>query len=177
MMRKAHSVARHNYRKLDLEHQVLLSVHALSVVLCFFPWFSAEPLGVKPFYYNAFFGETFLIGALIFMVSLVVVLLFLDQLMDRNRIQFPVDRNYIFLGISFQQILLAVLAWSVLLRVGAGYYASSSLRFGLALLILAQIVGTVAVYLHIQKSKQKKARSFFQHPKVSSARGGEDSQE
>jgi len=152
---------------LEGEHQVVVGVHALTCVLCFFPWFSAEPIGDIPFYYNAFGGESFLIGFLIFFISLGVLLLFLDQLLEKHRVQLPCDKNHILMGLGFQQILLSVLAWSVLLKVGANF-ATSSLRFGLFAILLAHIVGVVSLYLHIQKSKQKKARSFFQHPNVAS---------
>ena len=177
LMRNAHSVLRHNLRRLGGEHQVVVGVHALTLVLCFFPWFSAQPIGEPPFYYHAFRGESFLIGFLLFFLSMSVLLLFVDQLLEKHRIQLPCDKNYILLAVGAQQILLAILAWSVLLKVGA-QYATSSLRFGLSAILLVHIIGAVAVYLHLQKSKQKKARSFFQHPgAVPSSQEGAESEE
>ena len=129
------------------------------------PWFTATPSYEKLFWYSSFKGPGFLIGTFIFLISLVVVVTFLDKILERNIIKMPFSQNYFYLGTGLQQIFLIVLMWSVLLATGSNY-AEHSLRFGIFMAFAAQICGLVATFLNFQLDKQKEAKAFFQHPEV-----------
>ncbi len=152
-----------NVRKLAFEDRVALWAHAGTLIACFFPWASLSPLYGATIFMNAFSGASWLIGALIFCLSLFSVLLFLDELLEKRFFQFSVPRTTLIGAASIQSLLLQLCAWSVLHSVGAGY-ASVEFRFGLAACLLLQTVALVAVWLRTKSSKQEEVKEFFQLP-------------
>lgn len=152
-----------NLRDLIFEKQVILGSHALTLVACFFPWFEAKPSYEADFWYNAFRGPGFMIGLFIFTISLVIVLLFLDRLFEKERVKIPFPENYLYFGAGAQQILLIVLMWSVLMATGDDY-GDHAIRFGIFVAFVAQISGLVATFLNYQLEKQNQAKQFFQYP-------------
>lgn len=152
-----------NLRRLSFEKKVILGSHALTVLACFFPWFGAKPLYEPDFFYSAFSGPGFLIGYFIFTISLVIVLLFVDRLLEKEVIKLPFSENYLYFGAGAQQILLIILMWSVLLSTGDDY-AKHAIRFGIFIAFIAQVSGLVATFLNYQLDRQHEAKQFFQHP-------------
>jgi len=155
-----------NLRALAFELKVIFWAHVLTLALCLCPWFSAKPLSSgEGISYNAFQGEGFLLGFLIFVISLVVIALFADKLFETKRVKSPFPEMYIFLIASIQQILLIILVWSVLAQVGNQYH-DASVRFGLFSVFAVQVIALVGAVLFIQVEKEKEARGFFRHPNV-----------
>lgn len=152
-----------NLRQLSFEKKVILGSHALTLVACFTPWFEAKLTYEPDFLYNAFGGPGFLIGIFIFTISLIIVLLFTDRLLEKEVIKLPFSENYLYFGAGAQQILLIILMWSVLLATGDNY-ADHAIRFGIFIAFIAQISGLVATFLNYQLDQQHEAKRFFQHP-------------
>ena len=152
-----------NLRQLSFEKKVILASHALTLLACFFPWFEADPTYERKFWFNAFDGPGFMIGIVIFTISLVIVLLFLDRLFEKEVIKLPFSENYLYFGAGAQQVLLIILMWSVLLATGNDY-GDHAIRFGIFLAFIAQISGLVATFLNHQLDRQHEAKAFFQHP-------------
>ncbi len=157
---------RKNFKTLSFEMRVIFLAHALTVLFCFFPWISVEPLYDSPYWNSGFFGPSGLVGLCIFLFSLSVVALFVDKLIESNRLKLPVSEHSFFLGVGAQQVLLIILAWSVLISVSRDFEVSE-VRFGIFLALLSQIIGLVAAYLHTQKESKQRVRAFFQHPQTS----------
>lgn len=157
-----------NLRELNFESQVILGCHVLTMAACFMPWFAARPAYDDFFWYSSFRGPGFLMGIMIFLISLSVVILFLDRILERNVIKLPFNANYVYLFAGAQQIFLIVLMWSVLLATGNSY-TEHTLRFGIFMAFTVQICGLVATFLNFQLEKQKEAKSFFQHPEAPKA--------
>ena len=118
------------------------------------------------FSYSAFSFFSFLIGSLIFLISLGVVLLFLDKLFDWNRIKLPIAERYVYLFASGEQIIFLILAWSVLFSETRSL-SPVEIRFGIFVCFLVQVIGVVAAQLHYQNVQKRNARRFMQHPPVS----------
>jgi hypothetical protein len=152
-----------NLRQLNLERMVIFGCHVLTMIACFLPWFAATPAYERIFYYSSFRGPGFLIGICIFLISLSVVILFLDKILERNVIKIPFNENYFFITAGIQQVFLIVLMWSVLLATGNNY-AEHSLRFGIFVAFAVQVCALVATFLNFQLDKQHEAKAFFQHP-------------
>jgi len=154
---------RKNFRTLSFEMRIIFVAHALTVLFCFLPWISVEPLYDAPYWNSGFFGPSGLIGLFIFLFSLSVVAVFLDKLWETRRIKLPFSEKQFFLGIGIEQVLLIVLAWSVLISISRDFEVSE-VRFGIFVTLLSQVVGLVAAQLHAQKDKKQQAMAFFQHP-------------
>lgn len=137
--------------------------HAGTLLGCFFPWASHEPLYGETEWLNAFSGASWMIGTLVFLLSLFAALLFADKLFERHRLKFKLPHNVILGILSFQEILLLLCAWSVLHSVGR-QYAGAQIRFGLVFCLLLQVVALVSVYLQSQMIKKENVLQFFQHP-------------
>ena len=152
-----------NFKALSFEKKTIFLAHFATLVVCFFPWFSADPVYAEPFFYNAFKGPGFLIGYVIFLISLVVFLLFVDRILDKRKISLSFPENYLYGIGGLEQILLLILAWSVLAATGNDF-ETSQVRFGLFAAIIFQIVGLVSTFLEMQQEKQQEARDFFQLP-------------
>lgn len=154
-----------NIRTLNLEKLVIFGCHFLTLIACFLPWFAAKPAYEKIFYYSSFRGPGFLIGIVIFLISLSVVVTFLDKIFERNAIRFPFNENYFFFGAGLQQVFLIILMWSVLIATGNNY-AEHSIRFGIFVAFAVQVCGLVATFLNFQLDKQHQAKAFFRHPEL-----------
>lgn len=152
-----------NLRTLSFEKKVIFFSHCITLVVCFFPWFEADPAYVKTFFYNAFQGAGFLIGIFIFLISLIIVLLFLDRLFEKEVVKLPFSENTLYFVAGAQQILLLVLMWSVLIATGKDF-GDHEIRFGIFIAFVAQVAGLVATFLNYQLDKQHEAKNFFQHP-------------
>jgi len=152
-----------NVRELNFESLVVAGCHFFTVVACFMPWFAATPTYGQIFWYNSFKGPGFLIGIMIFLISLSIVILFLDRIIEINKIKLPVSANYVYLVAGMQQLFLIILLWSVLVAVGSSY-SDHALRFGIFMAFALQVCGLAATYLNLQIEKKQAAKDFFQHP-------------
>lgn len=152
-----------NFRQLSFERKTIFLAHALTLVFCFFPWFSADPVYESEFFYNAFEGAGFLIGTFIFLISLIITLLFVDRLLEKRKVKLPFPENWLYFGAGLQQLLLLVIMWSVLAAIGNDF-ENHEIRFGIFFVFIAQVCALVATFLDFQLEQQKKARSFFANP-------------
>lgn len=152
-----------NFKKLSFEERLVFGAHLATVIFCFFPWISVEPLYEDPYWNSAMSGSGALIGAFIFLLSLGVVLVFMDKILEAKRINISFNENHLFFAAGIEQLIFLVLAWSVLIA-SAREFENAELRFGIFLCFLVQIVGLVAAYLQNQNLHKKKTRDFFQHP-------------
>jgi len=157
------SLLSQNLRKLAFEDKVALYAHLGTLVACFFPWASLNPLYGPAVFLNAFSGASWLIGSIVFCLSLFAVSIFVDELLEKKLLQFRLPRTTLLGAMSTQSLLLQLCAWSVLYSVGAGY-AGVEFRFGLAACLLLQIVALVAAWLRERSSKKEVAKEFFQLP-------------
>jgi len=154
-----------NFRELNLEKRVIFIAHFLTMIFCFFPWFEADSEYVATFTYNAFSGAHFLLGSCIFVISLLITIYFLDRMFESEKVPLPISQNTLFFGASLQQILLIVLAWSVIVATGKDF-GEHAVRFGIFLAFVAQIAALVATFLNAQLDRQQQARSFFKNPSM-----------
>jgi len=152
-----------NFRELNFEKKVIFISHVLTMVFCAFPWFEADPAYDAKFTYNAIQGPGFLIGFFIFLISFVIALYFLDRLFESERVELPIPENALFFGASIQQLLLIVLAWSVLFATGKDF-GEHAIRFGIFLAFVSQVAALVGAFLNSQLDRQRQAQSFFQNP-------------
>ena len=154
---------RKNFNTLSFEMRVIFLAHAATALFCFLPWISVEPLYESPYWNSGFFGPSGLIGLFIFLFSIAIVIMFLDKLLETKRVKLPFPEEYFFFGVGVEQMLLLVLAWSVLISVSRDFEVSE-LRFGIFVAILSQIVGLVATSLQMKKDKKQRVMDFFQPP-------------
>ena len=154
-----------NFRELNLEKRVIFIAHILTMLFCFFPWFEADSQYVATFTYNAFTGTHFLIGCCIFLISLLITIYFLDRILESERVTLPISQKALFFGASIQQILLIILAWSVIVAAGRDF-GEHAVRFGIFLAFVSQIAALVATFLNAQLDRQQQARSFFKNPSM-----------
>ena len=152
-----------NFKNLSFEMRIIFLTHALTILFCFFPWISVEPLYESPYWNSGFFGPSGMIGLFIFLFSLSIVVLFADKILETKRITLPFPERHLFVAVGAQQLLLIVLAWSVLVSISRDFEVSE-IRFGILLAFLAQILGLVAAQLQTQKDKKQKVMDFFQPP-------------
>ncbi len=152
-----------NMRRMGLEEQMLFGAHITTIVACFLPWVSFDPLYGPSSYLTAFSGAIWLIGAFIFVLSLAAVVIFLDKLLEKHVIKLKVAESTILTGISLLSLILLICAWSVLRHVGQGY-AGIEVRFGLALCLIAQITALVSLWLQEKNSNKSQTQEFFQLP-------------
>ncbi len=149
-----------NFRDLKMELKVVFGSHFLTAISCFLPWVSYEPLYGESYFDNAFNGPIKLIGFLIFLISLVIIIIFVDKLLKTKKIKLPISENIIFIFAGFQQIILIICAWSVLLFLGGGFNSLQT-RFGIIFSLLFQIFGLVSAYLLTRDKKKEAVISFF----------------
>lgn len=156
-------------QRMNSEEQVLFGSHFVTLVACFLPWVSFDPLYGPTSFQNAFTGATWLLGSLVFVISLGIILIFSSKLLEKNFIPFHIPENSaIAIGSTFSLILL-VCTWSVLRHVGLSY-AGASLRFGLALCLISQIASLVALWLQAKSQKKENVQDFFQLPSKKKSR-------
>lgn len=157
-----HAFIHRNFRNLSFEKKVIFMSHFLTLIFCFFPWFYADDNYLE-FHNNAFQGPIFLMGVFIFLISFVIVMLFIDRLLEKETIKLPFAEASLYFFAGAQQIFTLVLAWSVLEVVGRGF-ENHTISFGIFLVLIAQVSGLVATFLFAQLEAQKSARGFFNHP-------------
>ncbi len=154
---------RKNFKNLSFEMRTIFLTHALTALFCFLPWISVEPLYDSPYWNSGFFGPSGLIGLFIFLFSISVVMVFFDKLLETKRIKLPFPEEYFFFGVGAEQVLLIVMAWSVLVSVSRDFEVSE-IRFGIFVALLSQIIGLVAASLQMKKDRKQRAMDFFQQP-------------
>ncbi len=154
-----------NFRKFCFETKVLFWANWATIVFCFFPWLSVNPSYGEKFFINAFSGPGFLIGTLTFLISVAIVIVFLDKIAETKKIKLPFSETNIIVIATIQQLIFIVLAWSVLFSVGNDY-ESATIRFGFFAIFLSQTTGAVAIFLRRKNEIQQAARSFLQHPEI-----------
>lgn len=68
----------------------------------------------------------------------------------------------VYLHIAIYQIILVIIAWSVLLVVQRSY-EDAQIRFGLALAFVAYLIDFFVCLFMLEKDKKDTAHSFFQN--------------
>ncbi len=152
-----------NFKKFSLEEKVIIFSHLATILFCFFPWTSHEPLYGEPYTQNAFGGPTMIIGFFVFLISLVVSFFWLNKLLNKKWWPLRVSENKFLWVAGWQQLLLLFCATSVLLMIGRGY-ESSEIRMGISFCFIAQVAGLTATFLRSRDAKKNEVMSFFQHP-------------
>ncbi len=152
-----------NFRNLSFEIKTIFLSHFLTIISCFLPWYSSSSPYGEDVFYNAFKGPSFLIGFFIFVISFVIVILFIDRLLEKQKVKLPISEIALYGGAGVQQIILLILAWSVLVSVGINT-EGGNVRFGIFFIFIVQIAGLVATFLFYQIESQKNVKKFFQHP-------------
>lgn len=150
-------------RQLSFEDQIILGANAATMIACFFPWASLEPLYGATTFMNAFSGASWLIGTIVFGLALFSVSLFWDDLFETQIFSFRVPRRTLLGAASIQSLLLQLCAESVLSTAGSDY-SQVDFRFGIVACLLLQIVALVAVWLRNRATKKEEVKQFFQLP-------------
>lgn len=150
-------------RQLSFEDQVILGANIATIITCFLPWASLEPLYGATTFMNAFSGASWLIGTIVFGLALFSVVLFWDKLFETQFFSFRVPRKTLLGAASIQSLFLQLCAGSVLNTVGTEY-AQVDFRFGIAACLLLQTVSLVAVWLKTRATKKEAVKEFFQLP-------------
>lgn len=150
-----HAFIKKNFHVLTLEQKIILFAHALTVILCFFPWFSANPSYDNAFFYNIFQGTGFLIGYTIFLLSLGVTAFFLNYLSEYKKIKLPLPEYSLYFVIGIEQVIFLLFMFSILYAT-TKEYEIAEIRFGFFLTFIAQIVGLTAAFLNIQNESRSK---------------------
>ncbi len=150
-----------NLRKLAFEDKVALGAHVGTVIACFLPWVSTTTLYGPTNFINAFTGVSWLIGSLVFILSLLATTSFINELFEKKLPHINIPRTTIIGVASIQSLLLQLCAWSVLRSTGN---ADIEFRFGLVACVLLQIVALVAAWLRARSSKKEAVNKFFQLP-------------
>lgn len=161
-----HAFVHKNFRELNFEKKVIFLCHVLLIVFLFTPWLSEDTDHSPLEFLMAFNYITWLIALIMFVISFLVVAYFIDRLIESERVKLPITENTFFYITAAQQLLLIIIAWSVLSAFGKTSidYVDSSMRFGIFLAFVTQVTALVATFLNSQLDKQTQARSFFQHP-------------
>jgi len=154
---------RKNFYNLGKEIQTIFLLQFLSVLFVFFPVISTYSPDLNWRFHSVLQGETWLIGFLILILSLSVITYFIGKITESFKIKLPIEENILLFSISLFQILLTILAWSVLIVV-KNNFDNTQVRFGIALLFLSYVVNFFLALFLIQKSKKAKTMSFFEHP-------------
>lgn len=156
-----------NILRLPQEHKAILAANLATAIFCFLPWYSESPSYDIPDWTNAFGGNSFLIGWVIFLLSITVLVYFHDILWERKKIKLPFEIHWLFLGISIQQLVLIILAWSVLYSFGSIDYEAGP-TFSILLAFFAQFASAVSAFLLIKGHKKNVVKDFFDLPKPTS---------
>ncbi len=152
-----------NYREINFEKKVIFWSHVATMVACVLPWVEYVPNYEPIVIQNALQGYHYLLGMFLFTLSLIIVLLYLDRLFEKHTIKLPISENYVYAGVSLQQVFIIIMIWSVI-GAFARDYTDVSTRFGIFVALIAQISCLVATFLNYQLEKQTVAQSFFQNP-------------
>ncbi len=157
-----------NFRNLSFEWKIVFLASLATVIACVLPWVALTGEYLTMDYYSAFGGETRIIGVLIFFLSLANVYYFIDKIFDLKKFDQLRKRwdgfseNYFFAISAGEQILLLMIAWSIIKRISVNY----DIAFGFFIAFFAQIILLAAAMLAIKDKKHQKAKSFFSLPEV-----------
>lgn len=156
-----------NFKKLSVEKKTLIISHFFVFLFCFFPWLRITPYEARTFEITvALFSREnvslFLMLTIIF-IAILVLLLFVDTLLNLKKVKIPFSRDYIYLFAGTQQFILCFLAISALYLCGK-LYGDSSILFGFFACLVSIIAGMVATFLEIRNEKKREAHEFFQTP-------------
>lgn len=154
-----------NFRRLQVEEKIILFAHLLTCVFCFIPWYEGGQYSSTEDFYLGITGPTFLMGWFVFLLSFIVVVMMIDRLFEKNKIQLPFSEVYFYGVIGIESLITIFLMWSVLSSPFVGF-SNDRVTFGLFVPLVAQVTGLVACFLLHQMDKTQKVKDFFQHPNV-----------
>lgn len=149
-----HAFFKKNYYALSFEQKIIFFAHSLTVILCFFPWFSASPTYDDPFFYNIFQGTGFLIGYTIFLLSLGVTLFFLNKLSEYKKLKLTFSEPPLYFAIGVEQLIFLTFMFSILYSTTKEYEVAE-IRFGFFVTFVSQMVGLTSAFLNIKNEMQK----------------------
>jgi hypothetical protein len=149
-----------NYRELPFERKVIWWSQLSILFGSFLPWVAHQPMYGRLVQQNAFFGNTWLMGIVVFLISLGAVSLIIENLLNKNWFHFKVKDSTLMLAGGIQSLVLLLCIWSVL-SADAQHYSESTLRFGYFVCLAAQIVNLTALYLDSQGQKKQAVMDFF----------------
>lgn len=152
-----------NYRKLSFEKKVIWWSQVLTLFGSFLPWVAHQPMYGHLIQNNAFFGNTWLIGLVIFILSGSSLCLMAEKLLNQDWFQLKISDTTLMLAGGIQSLVLLLCVWSVL-AADAHNYSESTLRFGYFLCLTTQIINLTALYLESQGQKKQAVIDFFNTP-------------
>lgn len=152
-----------NYRQLSFERKVMCWTQLVIICGSFLPWVAHQPLYGRVIQYNAFLGNTWFMGLVIFIFALASLSLLSQVLLDKQWFRFKVTDTTLLLAGGLQSLVLLLCVWSVL-TADAQHYSESTLRFGYFGCLSAQIINITALYLESQGNKKQAVMDFFSQP-------------
>lgn len=99
-------------------------------------------------------------GIAIFMLALINMSFFAEKIWQKRIWKIPFSPTTTIGFLSFQQIILIISVWSVLVAFGRSF-EDTELRFGISGALFAQVISFTANYLLAQKQKKKDVQDFF----------------
>ena len=158
-----------NFRELNFEERAIFVLSFTTLISSYFPWFS-YPGNDGHVFQNIFQGETFLLGILIFLSSLVIFLFFLGKIFELkiykklrkaiNKDQFFLEKTLLVLAI--QQLVLIILLWSIKISL-IEFYPYAIFRFGISLAFVSQLANVLICSLLLKKNQQINIKKIFNH--------------
>jgi len=157
-----------NFRSFSTEEKIVFFGNLITVLSCFLPWFTADPMYGESFFYSAFGGPGALVGIFIFLISIFSVAVMSDRLFGSKKTKFlkkyTSETNFfIFSGV--QQVIFCVISWSILVFVSREF-EDAQIRFGVFVAILSQVSALTAAILTKKNELEKQTKSFFHSPET-----------
>lgn len=163
---QATKALRYRLRQLPLYYKLIGFGSLISIVSIFLPWVSYESR-----VFNGVEDITFLIGYIIFILSLLLFLFFILHLWEKKLPRLPVKEYTLSMFSGLQIILLSLVAFSVYNRLFL-YTSTSEIRFGLTGTIIAGVLICIGSYLAWREEKEESVKKTFMH--VPEATPGKD---
>ncbi len=147
-------------RQLSFDQRVHLGALVFSLLALVLPWVRTDVMGYDLSYQTVFTEVTWLIGAVLALISLFGLAVYLDQLFDWQRMKLPLSFYVLAQGLHAQGFILTLIAWSVLAGVNANA-ETFIIRYGLFGTAIAHLVGGVASFLAERSRQRLSTKAFF----------------
>lgn len=155
------------FTRLSIEKKAIIASHGAVILFSFFPWVRlvrerGDEIDITLF----LSGNVALLSMLmIVFLSLLVLFLFVDKLLNLKIAKVPFSLDYIYAIVGAQQFILLFLSLSSIL-IWVNLSGDSHISFGFFACFVAIVSGIVATFLDIRNEKKKKTQAFFQSPSV-----------
>ncbi len=147
----------YRFRQLPLHHKLVGIGGLVSLIGVFLPWFS---YGSKAF--NGLQDTTFLIGYIIFTLSLLMVLVFVIRALDKKFPKMPMKEYTLAMVSGFQVLLLSIVAFSLYTK-GSLYFSETEIGMGLTPTAIGGILVFIGGYLSWKLEREETVKKTFMH--------------